>query len=197
MSSYGDPEPEHRNAVANVDKARQRALNAVSEVRKANIITPHPNLAPPEVEIEHNNTPTLPVACSQAVVDYLLQLRPYRHNSTNWSINFGKITLPETIDVGSSRRGGSGNRYSLQGDRVFPLTDASEVIDAVNTTVVYQYTDLSSDWGDDSDSKRYKVVFAPGTLLKIVEVADEIAAEMDMLADEKPPDHSAAGGDAV
>lgn len=197
MSSYGDPEPEHRNAVANVDKARQRALTAVSEVRKANIITPHPNLAPPEVEIEHDSTPTLPVACSQAVVDYLLQLRPYRHNSTNWSINFGKITLPKTVDVGSSRRGGSGKPYSLQGDRVFPLTDASEVIDAVNTTVVYQYTDLNGDWGDDSDTKRYKVVFSPGTLLKIVEVADEIAAEMDMLADEKPPDHSSGGGDAV
>lgn len=187
MSSYGEPDPEHRNAVANVDKARQRALAAVSEVRKANIITPHPNLAPPE----RDNSPTLPVVCSQAVVDYLLQLRPYRHNSTNWSINFGKITLPEKVDVGS------GKPYSLQGDRIFPLTDASEVIDAVNTTVVYQYTDLNGDWGDDSDSKRYKVVFSPGTLLKIVEAADEIAAEMDMLAELTPPDHTSGGGDAV
>jgi len=197
VSSYGDPAPEHRNAVASVNKARQSALNAVSEVRKANINTPHPNLAPPESEVVGDRTPTLPVVCSQAAVDYLLQLRPYRHQSENWNIDFGKITLPETVNFGSSKRGGFGKPYTLQGDRVIPLTNASEVINAVNTTVVYEYTDLSADWGDSSDSQRYKVVFAPGTLLKIVEVADEIAAEMDMLAELTPPDHSSSAGDAV
>lgn len=198
MSSYGAPAPEHRNAVSSVNKARQRALNAVSEARQSNITTPHPNLAPPEVAVEHDSSPSLPVMCSQAVVDYLLQLRPYRQNSENWNINFGEITLPETVSIGSNRRGDGGVKvYRLQGDGVFPLTNATEVIGAVNTTVLYQFIDLSASWNPSHDTNQYKVVFSPGTLLKIVEVADEIAAEMDMLAELEPPDHNASGGDAV
>jgi hypothetical protein len=200
MSSYGDPDPEHRNAVNQVTDARQKALNAVSEIRKADITTPHPNLAPPTVPIERDHSPSLPVLCSQAVVDYLLQLRPYRHHADNWEINFGEIQLPENVtrEKGGRKRGSTS--VTLQNENTIPLTNANEIIAAVNTTVVYQSVDMSgrSLGGNIStNEERYKVVFSPGTLLRIVEAADEIAAEMDMLAELSPPDHSAGGGDAV
>lgn len=200
MSSYGDPDPEHRNAVKQITDARQRALNAVSEIRKADITTPHPNLAPPTVPIEENSSPSTPVLCSQAVVDYLLQLRPYRHHADNWDIDFGKITLPANVTREKEGRKRGSTRTSLEKGNVIPLTNASEIIDAVNTTVVYRSGGMDGpSIGGHTYTKeeRYKVVFSPGTLLEIVEAADEIAAEMDMLAELSPPDHSSSGGDAV
>lgn len=203
MSSYGDPAPEHRNAVSQVSKARQRALNAVSELRQSNIQTPHQNLARVKQNPNDPAEPSdeLPIACTQAVVDYLLQLRPYRHTSRNWEVDFGKIVLPESVGSSGSKRrsGGIPGNLNLQGEQQIPLGNTSEIIEAANTTVCYTSVSLGNQFGTSTRVKRrrYKVVFSPGTLLKIVELADEIAVEMDMLAELKPPDHSSGGGDAV
>lgn len=203
MSSYGDPAPEHRNAVSQVNEARQRALTAVSEMRKANIRTPHPNLARVKQNPDDPTEPSddLPIACTQAVVDYLLQLRPYRHTSENWEVDFGEIVLPESLEAeGSNRRSdGISGSLTLDGGGAVPLGDTSQIIEAANTTVTYSGVSAGRSLGSslNHEQRKYKVVFSAHTLLKIVELADEIAAEMDMLAELEPPDHSTDGGDAV
>jgi len=169
--SYNDPKPQHKNAIAAVSEARQQALAAVSVVRETTIDTIHPNLAPAD-----SNNPHIVVSANQKVIDYLLQLRPYRSTSENWNLAFGAIKLPETISGGSAPGRGRGTLDDLQlsGSPEVTLENASEVIEAVNETITYT---------GDGRLEQYKFVFGPRKLLLVVEHADEIAAEMDLLAE--------------
>ena len=261
---YNDPDPASQNAIRQINDARHRALKAVSEMRQADITQPHRNLSPAQ-----DGSKSLPVVCSQAVVDYLIHLRPYRHQSQNWGIDFGTVQLPKQIAQGKSKRlGQSSTKPPLWccHQPEIPVSNASELIQAVNNTVYYSTNKQSSENNtpgsdkhklrlpdrvllfDDIDDmeavmggsvsaeealsfgmaitlqeekqkesqyepavpwvsrrrsntggsvKAYKVVFPSDRLLQIVEHADEIAAEMDMLADIEPPDHSATGAGAV
>jgi len=236
MSSYDEPKVQHKSTVQQVIDARQRALTAVSEVRQVQISTPHPNLAPAS-----GDGKTLPVIATQAVVDYLLQLRPYRAHSDNWGINFGEIELPKRISTGSDVFDESnGNGLWLCRDPHVPIRDVSQLIQSLNSDVHYstnhppsngnsaavsprgwtqpasggsdtaesgtqQYTPAIASVdqhpgdtpGSDGKLKSFKLVLGPNRLLQLVELADEIAAEVDMLAEIDLPDHVASGGGAV
>jgi hypothetical protein len=264
MSSYDEPKVQHKSTVQQIIDARQRALTAVSEVRQVQINTPHPNLARMSGDGKQ-----LPVLATQAVVDYLLQLRPYRKSSQNWDVDFGTIDLPKTVSSDIPGRGrGSQQLYICRQPKV-PATNASQLIQALNsdvhystnhpnssttttgnntvqarqtgakvTTVTYrispdtypgtyqvsqetakrirqgqiteaeavekgmivdnqddkteEYTpaipevrnngagDIS---GPNGEVRSYKLVVGPDALLQLVELADEIAAEVDMLAE--------------
>jgi hypothetical protein len=279
MSSYDEPKVQHKNTVQQIIDARQRALTAVSEVRQVQIDTPHPNLAPAS-----GDSKKLPVVATQAVVDYLLQLRPYRSMSENWGIDFGTIELPKRIGSGSDVFGESnGADLWLCRDPHVPVRNVSQLIQSLNSDVHYstnhppsnadtggvtprgstqpttgcasyhirpdgsnrtyridektfrqvqrggltpmeaidmgltkveentaqeeneQYTpaipavdDHPGDTpGSDGKLKSFKLVMGPDRLLTLVELADEIAAEVDMLAEIDLPDHAAGGGEAV
>jgi len=227
MSSFDEPGANHRNALAQVDNARQRALTAVSEVRKAPPPEHHPNLAPTQ-----GNERTLAVACTQAVVDYLLQLRPYRASSSTWDIDFGVVELPKTLEPSGSGVFGERESDALRicRDPRFQLKNVSQLIEAANTTVHYSTnyprdehanvanrkipqparTDGGEDGftpavpstnggarrglGVDGRVDSYKLVFPASTLLRIVELADEVAAELNLLAELKPPNKEDAEG---
>ena len=261
MSSYGEPNVQHKGAVQQIIDARQTALNAVSQARKLSLSTPHPNLAP----TDGDGDAELASACSQAVVDYLLHLRPYRHQSENWNVDFGNIELPKQIEgKPSKRRGGwdkTGQPIWLCRQPQVPLTGLSTIIEVVNMTVVYSsnkrhisgsvtddrlkinteqygtlvvddrrlfnqvlsgeaaveeiadhpsvhpyepreteqqsYTPAEPPRNGNGTAKSYKIVLPDDQLLRLFEAADEIAGEVDMLAEIEPPDHSSGGGDAV
>jgi len=262
MSSFDEKGANHRNALAQVDDARQRALNAVSQIRQAPPLTQHPNLAP----VKEDNRPThSAILCTQAVVDYLLQLRPYRASSSTWDINFGVVELPKRIESSGTRIAGEPSKPDLWICRqpTLPLRNVSQLIEAANTTVQYstnypekhrtkntaaatstpkpnqrqlppnvqndlmsgrislaeayerspETTEAMSDGGEDEfvpaspdvdTSPRlggnkgrvesFKLVFPSPTLLKIVELADEVAAELNLLAELKPPNKEDAEG---
>jgi len=282
MSGFGDPAPQHRNALAAVDEARQRALGAVSEIRQRGAPSHHPNLAPAD-----DDTPSLASVCTQTVVDYLLQLRPYRANSKSWEVDMGGVELPTEISGGTSNRLGRGRKRPLYLCRqpVVPIRNVSDLIAAANMTV--QYSTQKSDperiggrpggsrspmdsgnrwtmktdehgevelrdksaWkavasgalspqeaidtgiaiseeqtdddveyreeqkyvpadpnidetagdtrGPDHKVRTFNLVFPAGTLLRFVEFADEVAAELDLLADLESPDYEPGGGGAV
>jgi len=292
--SYNEPKPEHRNAITQINDARQRALKAVSELRKRRIQTPHPNLAESREDGE-----SLPVMAAQAVADYLLQLRPYRHGSEKWHLSFDTVTLPKEIPRSSPRRGEQ-RRASLWLCRQpeVPLDGVSQIIDALNMEIHYstkqptrgkssssrlKYSDMtpterkvrdgyedalpgevnSITWkidppsypgdhyvdrevfrkiqqgaitqdeavemgmteeqhdADEDDEpeyvpaiprvdnapgdtrgtnhkiRTYKFVFGSNGLLKLVQLADEVAAEMDLLIEMEEPDLDAGGSGAV
>lgn len=269
MSDYGSPEPNHTAALAAVDEARQEALAAVSKRRQFGASPHHPNLAPAD-----GGEPTLASICTQKVVDYLLQLRPYRDNSQHWDVTIGSITLPKRIEgKGSNRRSGSGSRSMwLCRQPKIPLNNVSNVIDAANQTVQYStmrgdrdsafsppggdkcrvrtdeygelvFTDQRSamqamsgkmsfeqaiergaamrkqeleqkttDYvpakpvsnssaglkrGTSHKTKSFNVVFGDQALLELVEIGDEVAAEIDILIELDTPDYSSGGGGAV
>lgn len=231
--SYDDPNIQHRSTVQQIVDARQRALTAVSEVRQVQIDTPHPNLAPMPSDGEQ-----LPILATQAVVDYLLQLRPYRAMSENWGIDFGTIELPKRIGSGQNvfAENNDGGLWLCRDPHV-PVGDVSQLIHALNTDVHYssnhppstagrdrvtprgytapgeettqhtngEYTpaipavdDYPGDTaGSDGELRSFKLVMGPDRLLTLVEIADEIAGEVDMLAEIELPDHTSGGGDAV
>lgn len=231
--SYDEPNVQHKNTVKQIIDARQRALTAVSEMRQVQIDTPHPNLAPASGESKQ-----LPVVATQAVVDYLLQLRPYRSMSENWGIDFGAIELPKRIGSGSNVFGEPDNGgLWLCRDPQVPVRDVSQLIRSLNSDVHYstnhptskvrvtpggkynartadtrsaqgesgQYTPATpvvdnypgDTPGSSGKMRSFKLVMGPDQLLHLVEIADEIAAEVDMLAEIDLPDHTAGGGEAV
>jgi len=276
MSGFGDPAPQHRNALAAVDEARQRALKAVSQLRQSEAQDHHPNLAPAD-----GDGPTPASMCTQAAADYLLQLRPYRSKSDSWGVNMGSIELPTELSRDSDRRRGyTQSPLLICREPVVPLRNVSDLINAANMKVQYSTKrrhdpaktgvsgmESSSDFlirtsrhgdiaardestfqavvsgavtpeealesgtavpadnthasaqhgenqtqipgdpninsfpgdtpGPDQEVRTYNLVFPAGTLLRFVELADEVAAELDLLADLKQPDYEAGGGDAA
>jgi len=276
MSGFGDPSPQHQNALSAVDEARQRALGAVSEMRQRGTSGHHPNLAPAGGE-----DPPLASLCTQAAADYLLQLRPYRANSRSWEVDMGGVELPTEIPGGTSNRLGKKRKPPLYLCRqpVVPIRNVSDLIDAANMTVQYSTKksppehpgssalDSGSRWvaetedhgevefrdksawkavasgalsvqealdtgiaiseeqlddnvehaeqdkyvpadpnvgevsgrarGPDHKVRTYNLVFPAGTLLRFVQLADEVAAELDLLADLESPDYEPGGGGAV
>jgi len=276
MSDYGSPDPEHTAALAAVDEARQEALRAVGEMRQFGPPPHHPNLAPAD-----GAEKTLASMCTQKVVDYLLQLRPYRTSSQNWGVTLGTLELPTRLDTGSSNRRGGGQKRDLWLCRQpeIPLNDVSHVIEAANMSVQYstcrqtrpttspakktpkpilktgteeygrlkfddQESLLSVAFGSksveaaikqgvarpapdnepdesqsDNDSytpavpvsnnksglkrgvshntKSFNIVFESQTLLTLVEIADEVAAEIDLLIELDAPDFESGGQGAV
>lgn len=262
--SYDEPKVQHKSTVQQIIDARQRALTAVSEVRQVQINTPHPNLARMSGDGKQ-----LPVLATQAVVDYLLQLRPYRKSSQNWDVDFGKIVLPKTLSSDLPGRDRGTRQLWICRQPEVPASNASELIQALNsdvhystnhpdsptakgrtntvqtrqngikvTNVTYRITpdtypgtyqvnkntaqriregqitqDEAVEMGlvvDDQDDeteeytpaipevrnsgagdiagpggevRSYKLVIGPDALLQLVELADEIAAEVDMLAE--------------
>jgi len=288
VSAYDGAKPEHRNALAQIDESRQRALRAVSEVRKCQINSPHPNLAPAPMDGK-----SLPVMATQAVGDYLLQLRPYRANSKKWHLDFGTIELPKSINGDNPRRQSRDPELWICQQPEIELKNVSQLIESLNMDVHYstnkpdndsspfdsrlkpselsaserrmqnQLSELGKVTGikyqidppsypgtfhvsretrlsmveggitqdeavemdmtiedeqDDEDEDEYipavphvdnapgdtrghdgelrtfKFVFGPDRLLRLVETADEVAAEMDLLIDLGTPREQDSGG---
>ena len=265
MSSFDEPGANHRNALAQVDDARKRALTAVSELRQAPPPAHHPNLAP-----TNSDSGRSAVLCTQAVMDYLLHLRPYRAGSSTWDIDFGTVELPKTINDNTDDGGTFGRsepKMWICRQPAVPLRTVSQLIEAANTTIQYSTNHpnrfdrragpkepnipdsdkrqlphgLKKKWlngeitlteaferaparsatradgGEDgyepaspvtagTNSNRrgssniehkvesFKLVFPSPTLLKIVELADEVAAELNLLAELKPPNKEDAEG---
>ena len=236
MSDYGSPDADHTAALTAVDEARQDALTAVSEMRQHGAPPHHPNLAPTDGQKE------LATICTQKVVDYLLQLRPYRENSQNWNTDLGTLHLPKELGTpGSKRRsGGVTQNLWLCRQPEIPLRNVSEVIKAANMTVQYstmrgeqfsptptaggmtvvtsseqqqqQQEDRESNYvpakpatsssaglgrGSSHETKPFNLVFSDRTLLELVELGDEVAAEIDILIELEAPDYESGSQGAV
>lgn len=291
MSNFGDPGPGHRNALDAVNEARQKALTAVSKMRQAGPPPHLPNLAPADDE-----EPALATIATQAVVDYLIQLRPYRSHSSTWNVSFGELRLPEQIggEEPPGRLGKSTNPRALHICRnpSFYVENVSDFVEVANATVSYS-SELRSDpgagdwqprngsafnqpWNDtntgdvcdqwtletekygtlrftdkdrlnallkgeisvdeaaqfaepadqpdtddtdegddlvlgdpnvrsvpgdtrgrDPEVKSFKLVFPADDLQRFLQLGDDVAAELDVLADLEAPDHAAGPGGAV
>lgn len=259
--SYDDPNIQHKDTVRQILAAREKAYNAVSQARKLSLSTPHAHLAPTGGEGGAADA----IACSQAVADYLLQLRPYRHQSDSWNVDFGDIGLPKRIQVEREARRRSESKTRplwLCRQPKIALTGLSTLIDVLNMTVAYSsarplqpgerdtgdsfkietdeygtlvvgnerlfkqvasgaatvdeiaahpsvhpedtrgvdeesYTPAEPPRADEGRMKTYKIVLPDDQLLRLVEAADDIAGEVDMLAEIDLPDRNAGGGDAV
>lgn len=255
---YDQPNIQHKGAVQQLLDAREKASTAVSEARKYSLSTADPHLA----AVDGGQDAALAIACSQAVIDYLLELRPYRHQSSNWDIDLGGIELPRSVEVKKTaqRRGHPPTRTLwLCRQPHIPLTGLSKTIEIVNMSVLYssnrprkdatidrggeyrvnteQYGTLVVDdqrvfeevlsgdmttqeaanhpsvrpqnadaqesytparsTGSGGHTQRYKVVLPDDQLLRLYEAAEQVAGDVDMLAEIELPDHTSTGSGAV
>ena len=137
MSNFNDPSVQHTNTVQQILDVRERAHKAVSLARKVTLSTTHPNLA----ATDGGRDADIASDCSQALVDYLLHLRPYRGQSQNWNIDLGALALPESIQDDSANGGWDSGKTShplyLCRQPQVRLAGLSDVIEAVNSTVMY------------------------------------------------------------
>jgi hypothetical protein len=280
MTQFGDPGPGHRNALDAVAEARQHATAAVSKMRQVGPPPHHPRLAPA------GDDPALATIATQAVVDYLVQLRPYRGHSATWNVAFGQLQLPEHIQESQPGAGWNRNnarRLYVCRQPTLYVENVSDFVEVANMTVQYSskmrrgthpfYTSggggrsalhdpttggVADRWrvdtdeygtlafsekrhikallfgdlspaaalehaelveekeadeeeaddqvtlgdpdvgGRDAEVKSFNLVFNAGELQRFLTLGDDVAAELDVLADLEAPDHSAAGpGGAV
>ena len=131
--SYGEPTDQHRTTVREIAKAREHAAKNISALRRGSDDSDFENLC----RIDGRKTPSLSVRATQAIVDYLLHLRPYRHSSEQWGVDLGVVTLPTSITEQSSRRGGDLNGFWLAQMPTIPLRSLTDVVDALNRTIIY------------------------------------------------------------
>lgn len=152
MSNYGGADPAHRNALSAVNEARQKALDAVSKLKQMGPPAHHPYLAPADGDLPADAT-----IATQAVTDYLMQLRPYRSGSAVWDVSFGELHLPQTVpgDDPPGRTssammgfgGGARKLYICRHPKLF-IENVSDFVDVANLTVQY-----STKRRRDSDSQ--------------------------------------------
>ena len=130
--TYGDPSDEHRTTVKQIAAARQRAEKNISALRTVDDDAEYRNLC----RID-NRTGSLSIEATQAIVDYLLHLRPYRHKSEQWGVDLGVVELPQRIQENSKRRGSGYDLFYCAQEPQIPLRDLSETVDALNRTIMY------------------------------------------------------------
>jgi hypothetical protein len=156
MSNYGGADPAHRNALSAVNDARQKALDAVSKLKQMGPRPHPPYLAPADGDVPADAT-----IATQAVVDYLMQLRPYRSGSAVWNVSFGELLLPQTIpgDDPPGRTssammgfgGGARKLYICRPPKLF-IENVSDFVDVANLTVQYS-TERQHDPGSQSTNR--------------------------------------------
>ena len=221
--TYSEPSESHRSAVEQVAEARQQALEGVSAIRRVTDKLDHAHL----VRASGNET-RIAVEATQAVLDYLLQLRPYRQNAQTWDLGFGRIELPRVVSEENPGLGRGWTHYFAAQDPVLEVETLGDMIENMNETIVYaaktppsvgsagggramtadsrareirrevargEYT--PPDVGPDAERRLYKFVLQQHELLALVQAADDVAAEVDLLADIESPDFGADGGGVV
>lgn len=270
MNDYGSTDPNHTTALSDLHEARKEALYAVSEMRQFGTTSHPPFLSPAD-----GDDKTLATVCTQKVVDYPLQLQPYRDNSQNWDVDLGGIEIPKKINTGKRKRRSGGQKADLWLCRQpkIPMRDMSDVISVANTTVQYSsnrpdrsdspltgkntyhlrtgteygelvFTDRRAfeavasgqmtyqqafdtgaaiqkgevestgsegytpaipsntnsaglNRGSSHKTRSFNIVFPADILLQLVELADEVAAEIDTLIEIDNPDYESDGRGAV
>ena len=221
--TYQEPSESHRSAVGQIADARQQALKGVSAIRRVTDQLDHPHL----VRASGGET-RVAVEATQTVLDYLLQLRPYRKNASSWSLGFGRIELPRVVSEENPGLGRGWTHFFAAQDPVLEVETLGDMVETMNETIVYaaetppsvgpgggggvksaggrarairrevsrgEYT--PPDIGRDAERRLYKFVLQQHELLALVQAADDVAAEVDLLADIESPDYGADGGGVV
>ena len=154
--TYGDPSDEHRTTVKQIATARKRAEKNISALRTVDDDAEYLNLC----RIDNTTTSSLSIEATQAIVDYLLHLRPYRHNSDRWGVDLGVVELPQRIQESTKRRGSGYDLFYCAQEPHIPLRNLSETVDALNRTILY--TDNAPPQSEGSTvSKRTKSIRLP------------------------------------
>lgn len=191
MSSYNDPSQGHTEAIKQLSESRATVRHYI---RQLNADGPasgfHPNL------VESDKTPTPYSVATAALVDYLLQLRPYRDSSPAWNEGLGAVTLPETFTKNSDVFGEPGDStYEIQIDPVQELPSLSHVINIASMEVVYKeriqnpykgnpkIPDGLYDDVDDGEKRLFQFVLTTEQLRQLFQRADDVAESMGFLAE--------------
>jgi hypothetical protein len=202
--SYDDPSQGHREAIKQLSESRATVRHYLRQLNADGGSTGvHPNL------VAADKTPTEYSIATAALVDYLLQLRPYRDSSAAWNEGLGSVALPETFTGNPDVFGESGgSTYEIQIDPVQEFPSLSHVINIASRDVVYQervqnpylgHDKIPNGSYDDVDGEKrlYQFVLTTEQLRQIFERADEVAGAMGFLAEMDMPDHAAGGSEAV
>lgn len=149
-----DQSQEHKTAISQLAKARERALEAVHAVRAENMDRASTNL------IQQAATPHIAAEATQSVCDYLTHLRTFSHNSEHWQTELGVIQLPKTIEASSpGRKRGTEGVYRCTQMPYLNITDMAAAIRAGNVEIVYS---RSGSGGVEFQGQTQKVFYRVG-----------------------------------
>lgn len=191
MSSYDDPSQGHTEAIKQLSESRATVRHYIRQLNADGGASGfHPNL------VESDKTPTPHSVATAALVDYLLQLRPYRDSSAAWNQGLGAVELPETFVENSDVFGEPGDStYELQIDPVQELPSLSHVINIASMEVVYdervqspykgnqKIPDGLYDDVDDGDKRLFQFVLTTEQLRQLFQRGDDVAEGMGFLAE--------------
>lgn len=180
MSSYDEPSAGHKTAVRQLQEAREvfrvylRKLNSAPEAARSPS-SPHPNLVP------EGAAPTIQTKAQAALADYLLQLRPYRHQTPRWEESIATIRLPEEIT--GPKPGGGERFFELEHpESTIAVGALGDVVELSGLRATYTAPKVGrGNHGTDVDA--YLVALTPGQMQSVYELADDVAEEGDFLAE--------------
>ncbi len=191
MSSYDEPSQGHSEAIKQLSDSRSTVRHYIRQLNADGGATGfHPNL------VGSGKTPTESSVATAALVDYLLQLRPYRDSSAAWNKGLGAVELPETFTKNSDVFGQPGDStYEIQIDPVQELPSLSHVINIASMEVIYEERVQNPHKGnpkipnglyddvDDGDKRLFQFVLTTEQLRQLFERADDVAESMGFLAE--------------
>lgn len=184
MSSYDDPSAGHREAVSQLAESRSTVRRRLLEINATGGLSagPHPNLIPATTTDnegnEISNLPTDRTIATAALSDYILQLRPYRHQSRNWQDALGVIDLPERV--------GTDPFYTIQMDPEVEVDTLGDVLEFGGLRVPYSAP--ADKHGMNTDREMFVFAFSARQLRELLAAADDVAEELGVLGDLTEPD---------
>lgn len=246
--SYDDRDtPEHRSAIKQLAKARQRALESIHHVRACDHNRRSSNLIKvPDRPTRGDHSHPMAEATGN-VCNYLLHLKPFGLGSEKWQTGLGVIEIQEEIQQEKPGLNRGHIQYKCTRMPYLNITDMEAAIRAGNLKVFYSRNSgdatfqpksqqnngiirveghdltptgfqqlqagtsieecehagaqsFNTDFEPASrggDEQIFKFVYTSDQLLTLYEVADEIAAAEDLLANIDTPDYSSGERGAV
>jgi hypothetical protein len=192
MSSYDDPSAGHREAVSQLAESRSTLRRQLMEINATGgaFSGPHPNLVPATTEgkdgNEVSNLPTERTVATAALSDYILQLRPYRRQSNNWSAGVGVIELPRRVDAAD-------RFYTIRMQPQIEIQTLGDVLECAGLRVPYEAPKLGRN-NLGTDVEAYVFAFSGQQLRQLFAAADDVAEEIGVLGDLTEPDTTDSTG---
>lgn len=189
MSSYDDPSPGHRTAVRELADSRAQVLSLIRQLNSGESTDsgPHQNLIP------LSETPSHRTVATASLADYILQLRPYRHQSDHWVGSLGSVSLPERFPAPKPGSPDEDRFFDLEGTPEIVIETLSDVMDLAGLTVTYSAPKVGKNrFG--VDSRQYLFALTPRQIRQVFSAADDVTADAGFLGEMTEPDTTDKSG---
>jgi len=189
MAKYDEPSAGHKTALRQLGESRKQVLELIRQLDSTASGTagPHPNLTPV------SEAPTARTMATASLADYVLQLRPYRHQSNAWHNPIGSLSVPKRFATPKPADPSADRFFTLVDDAQLELESLSDLMDLAGRKMTYRSQKVGKN-NIGFDTRVYLFSLTPSQTRSLFAAADDVAREGDFLADLSEPDTEDTAG---